>query len=220
MSKKSVTSVQKTCDNAGGKHTRGFSLQHKTFGALNYAQDFGTTVKESLKRTTSSKWPTLTEKSNCPVSNTFMPLSALSTVSSIGANSDWIHQLNSKSNGPVLLFKGAPSTSVHCGRALHRNSFAVIQKSRTGFPCLTDSDQIRKVSKKVTFEVVYGRTCMTMSRRSVRDHDWCVWIYEAGVILMVIRLMFSVTNKLYWGLMRLLAQWDLMMMMMNKLYWW
>ena len=23
---------------------------------------------------------------------------------------------------------------------------------------------------------------MTMSGRSVRDHDWCVWIYEAGVI--------------------------------------
>ena len=34
---------------------------------------------------------------------------------------------------------------------------------------------------------------MTMSERSVRDHDWCVWIYEAGVI----RLIFSVTNKLY-----------------------
>ena len=29
---------------------------------------------------------------------------------------------------------------------------------------------------------------MTRSGRSVRDHDWCVWIYEAGVILMVIRL--------------------------------
>ena len=32
-----------------------------------------------------------------------------------------------------------------------------------------------------------------MSERQVRDHDWCVWIYEAGVI----RLIFSVTNKLY-----------------------
>ena len=29
---------------------------------------------------------------------------------------------------------------------------------------------------------------MTRSGRSVRDHDWCVLIYEAGVILMVIRL--------------------------------
>ena len=52
--------VQTTSDNAGGKPTRGFSLQHKTFSTLNYAQDFGTTVKESLKRTTSSRWATLT----------------------------------------------------------------------------------------------------------------------------------------------------------------
>ena len=36
---------------------------------------------------------------------------------------------------------------------------------------------------------------MTMSGRSVRDHDWRVWIYEAGVILMVIRLTFSVTSS-------------------------
>ena len=45
--------IQKTSDNAGGKPTRGFSLQHKTFSALNYAQDFRTTLKESLKRTKS-----------------------------------------------------------------------------------------------------------------------------------------------------------------------
>ena len=31
--------VQKTSDNAGGKPTRGFSLQHKTFSALHYAQE-------------------------------------------------------------------------------------------------------------------------------------------------------------------------------------
>ena len=30
--------VQKTFDNAGGKPTRGFSLQHRTFSALKYAQ--------------------------------------------------------------------------------------------------------------------------------------------------------------------------------------
>ena len=29
---------------------------------------------------------------------------------------------------------------------------------------------------------------MTRSERSVRDHDWCVSIYEAVVILMAIRL--------------------------------
>ena len=66
-------------------------------------------------------------------------------------------------------------------------------------------DQARSNSESAEegdFEVVYSRTCMTfmtMSRRSVRHHDWCVWIYEAGVILMVIRLIFSVANKLfYW----------------------
>ena len=43
--------VQKTSDNAGGKPIRDFSLQQKTFSALNYARDFGATMKESLKRT-------------------------------------------------------------------------------------------------------------------------------------------------------------------------
>ena len=58
--------VQKTFDNAGGKPTRDSSLQHKTFSALNYAQDFGTTVKESLKRSRNSKWPTLTKSRIVP----------------------------------------------------------------------------------------------------------------------------------------------------------
>ena len=53
-------------DNAGGKPTRGFSLQHETFSALNYAQDFGATVRESLKRTTNSKWATLTKSRIVP----------------------------------------------------------------------------------------------------------------------------------------------------------
>ena len=58
--------AQTTSDNADGQPTRGFSLQHKTFSALNYAQDFGTTVKESLKRTTSTKWVTLTKSQIVP----------------------------------------------------------------------------------------------------------------------------------------------------------
>ena len=58
--------VETTSDNAGGQPKRGFSLQHKTFSALNYAQDFGTTVKESLKRTTSTKWATLTKSRIVP----------------------------------------------------------------------------------------------------------------------------------------------------------
>ena len=53
-------------------------IQHKTFSALSYAQDFGNRVKGSLKRTTSS---TFTEMSNCPMPNAFMPLLALSTMS-------------------------------------------------------------------------------------------------------------------------------------------
>ena len=53
--------VKKPSDNASRKPTCGFSLQHNTFSALNYAQDFGTTVKESLKRTTSSKRATITK---------------------------------------------------------------------------------------------------------------------------------------------------------------
>ena len=51
---------------------------------------------------------------------------------------------------------------------------------------MTDSDN--ESDKKGDFEVVYGRTCMTSSGRSVRDHHWCVWIYAAVVIMMVIRL--------------------------------
>ena len=47
----------------------------------------------------------------------------------------------------------------------------------------TDSDN--KSDKEGDFEVFYGRTCMTRLGRSVRVHDW---IYEAGFILMVIRL--------------------------------
>ena len=46
--------------------TRGFSLKHKTFSALNYAQDFGTTVKESIKITTNSKWATPTKSRFVP----------------------------------------------------------------------------------------------------------------------------------------------------------
>ena len=58
--------TKKTSDNAGGKPTRDSSLQHKTFSALNYAQDFGATVKQSLKRSRNSTWPTLTKSRIVP----------------------------------------------------------------------------------------------------------------------------------------------------------
>ena len=38
----------------------------------------------------------------------------------------------------------------------------------------TDSDN--ESDEEGDFEVVYGRTCMTRSGRSVRDHDWYVCI--------------------------------------------
>ena len=58
----------------------------------------------------------------------------------------------------------------------------------------TDSDNWS--DEEGDFEVVYGRTCMTRSGRSVPDRDWCVSIYEAGVILMVIRLIILFAHAL------------------------
>ena len=48
-----------------------------------------------------------------------------------------------------------------------------------------------KAPKKVTFEVLYGRAYMTMSGRSVEI------ITGASGSILVIRLLFLVTNKLY-----------------------
>ena len=56
-------------------------FKHETLSALNYSQDFGTIVKESLKRIT--KWAAkyfTHDRSYYPVPDTFMPLSALSTM--------------------------------------------------------------------------------------------------------------------------------------------
>ena len=57
------------------------AVSHETFSALNYSQDFGTIVKESLKRIT--KWAAkyfTHDKSYYPVPDISMPLSALSTM--------------------------------------------------------------------------------------------------------------------------------------------
>ena len=87
--------VQNTSDNAGRWKTystqflTSFNTKHL---ALNYAQAFENRMKESLKKT---------KKSNCPMSNTFMPLLALSTMSlpsvqtmtkedEFGMGADWI----------------------------------------------------------------------------------------------------------------------------------
>ena len=85
------------------------------------------------------------------------------------------HQVNSKKTGPVLLFKTI-FWHLYC---LPTNKIRDIERPDK---YETDSDNASDEFE----EVVYGRTCMTGSGRSVRDHNWCVWIYEAGVILMVI----------------------------------
>ena len=83
--------------------------------------------------------------------------------------------MNSKNNGAVLLSK---TIDIVSPRLLQW-----IARIENGL------NNIKASNEKSDFEVVYGGTCMTRSGRSVRDHDqWCVWIYEAGVILMVIRL--------------------------------
>ena len=56
-------------------------FEHETFRTLNYAQDFGTIVKDSLKRITTWAAKYFThDKSYYPFPDTFMPLSAVSTM--------------------------------------------------------------------------------------------------------------------------------------------
>ena len=156
------------------------------------------------------------KKSNCAVSNTFMLLSALSTMSrsSIGANSDWIHQLNSKNNGPFFLFKTifwhwlcfSSSVAMDCkppkmdwnlgqptGHTVnkipgHTTTRKYIQQDTEHTATRYVQDWFRSHNESAeegVFEVVYCRTWMTISGRSIRDHLLC--------ILMVVRLKFSVT---------------------------
>ena len=55
-----------------------FYFNTKTFSALNYAQGFGAMVKELQIR---SELQSRKDEYYCPMTNTFMPLSALSTMS-------------------------------------------------------------------------------------------------------------------------------------------
>ena len=45
-----------------------------------------------------------------------------------------------------------------------------------------ETDSESQSGEEDDFEVVFGGTCMTRQEGSVRDHDWCVWNYEAGAI--------------------------------------
>ena len=82
--------VQKTSDNAGqGKTTRGFTDFNTKHFALNYAQDFGTTVKESLKELRARRGIHSRNKSRISRVKYFHAfVSTFNYVSPIGANSD------------------------------------------------------------------------------------------------------------------------------------
>ena len=88
-----------------------------------------------------------------------------------------MHQLNSKNNVPVLLFKsiylGIDFVSrIENGLKLRpKNKIQDIQQ-----PDKYETDSDNESDEEGDFEVAYGRTCMTRSGRSVRDHDWCVCI--------------------------------------------
>ena len=99
--------VQKTFDNAGGKPTRGFSLQHRTFSALKYAQlrlwNHSKGFAKEL-RVRSGLHSRKVELSRVKCFHDFV--STFNYVSTIGANSDWIHQLNSRNiHGPVCYLR-------------------------------------------------------------------------------------------------------------------
>ena len=142
------------------------------------------------------------EKSNCPMSNTFMPLSALSTMSRspICANSDWIHRLNSKNNSQVFFFKtilwhwqcfsssvaedckplkmdwnlGQQDTRTYNNQDIHTSRHWTYSNQDT---CTYWFRSDNESAEKGDFEVVYWSRAV----RSIRGRDWCVWIYEAGV---------------------------------------
>ena len=147
------------------------------------------------------------EKSNCPLSNTFMPLSAHSTMSLLSVR-DWIHQLNSKNNGSVScylrLYFGIDNV---CRRLLQW-----IARIKNGLK-LSPTTRYRTCSNKISTRLIPIRWWKCRRRwlwsslwQDMQDHvgkistrSWLVrldlwgWCHFDGYI----RLVFSVTNKLY-----------------------
>ena len=159
--------VQTTSDNAGGQPTWGFSLQHKTFSALNYAQDFGTTEKESLKRTTSTKWVTLTKSRIVPCqilsclcqhSQLCLDLPLVQTVIEF---TDWIPKIMVQFFFYLRLYFGTDNVSRRLWQWIETNRLDIqstryqsIQDQDIQQPdsYKTESVQIMKVPKKVTLK--------------------------------------------------------------------
>ena len=91
MSTKSVSMYEKllTTQVENVQAVSHFNTKH-SFSALEYAQDFGTTVKESRKRIMNSKWTSFTKSRIAPCLKILSCLCQLSQrhVSPISANSD------------------------------------------------------------------------------------------------------------------------------------
>ena len=124
-----------------------------------------------------------------PVSNTFMPLSALSTMSlpsvqTVIEFTNWIPKIMVKFSY-LRLYNGTDNVSrrlLQNGLKLRPTRYQDIHTSRhwtysnqdtCTYWFLSDNES----AEKGDFEVVYSSRTV----RSIRDHDWCVWIYEAGV---------------------------------------
>ena len=74
-----------------------------------------------------------------------------------------------------------------CDRKIRDLEFIIVREGLVSEPDKYETDSDNESDEKGDFEVVYGRTCMTRSGRSVRDHDWCVcisrlvsyrWLYD------------------------------------------
>ena len=101
MSTKSVSRYRKLLTTqVENLHAVSHFIQHKTLSALNYAQEFGNRVKESLKTATNSKWATFTKSRIVPcqilsafVSTLNMSLPLVQTMTKedeVGMGVDWI----------------------------------------------------------------------------------------------------------------------------------
>ena len=148
--------VQKNLWQRRWKAYTGFSLQHKTLSALNCAQYCG------LHSRKVSVMSCLCQHSQLCLSHRRLTVT------------NWIPKIMVQFCYSRLYF-GIDNVSRRLLQWIARIKNELKRRPTTRYR--TYSNQIMKVLKKVTFEAVYGRTCMTMSGRSVREHVLCVWIF-------------------------------------------
>ena len=71
-----------------------------------------------------------------------------------------------------------------CDRKVRDLEFIIVREGLVSEPDKYETDSDNESDEKGDFEVVYGRTCMARSGRSVRDR-WCVWICENSALELV-----------------------------------